>query len=146
MDQIKPLLEKDGTLINGAELKDQSTGSHFFVQIVDEQVIVKVFKYGSCGRPSIPIRLLLPGENRLETAGGVRLLLQLPEGLLPTRPSVQFSVINSPGLISHSIFENMMGDLLEEYTKLKFKHGIIKAGLWYWKQVSTSAWSFLKKR
>lgn len=134
------LLERDGVLVNEVEIKDATTGSHFKVTITPERVIMRVFKYGSRGKPNIMGRILLPGENRLKSAGGVRLLLKLPDELsFPIQFSFPFAVTNSLKLRIVTAWRYMHGDLLEEYAELKLKGGVIKARMWYWKQILISA-------
>lgn len=41
--------------------------------------------------------------------------------------------------------ENLIGDLAEEFVDIQAKHGTTFARVWYWKQVTSSAWPLLTK-
>lgn len=141
----KVLLEKDGILVNAVEVKDPVTGSHFKITLTAKRVLVKIFEFGTHGEPNFEYRILLPGENRLESAGGVRLLLQIPHRYLPLQASVPFLITYSLKLNISLALINVLGDLSEEFNELKSKNGAVKAKLWYWKQILTSAYPLARQ-
>lgn len=135
----KVLLEKDGVLVNRVEVKDPTTGSRYKITLTSERVIVKVIKDGPLEKPSFEYRILLPGENRLESAGGVRLLLVLPYGYSSYNVSIPFLVTYSLRINISIAFANMIGDLSEEFAELRLKRGALRARVWHFRQIITSA-------